>query len=59
MTKHDHKPIIEAIINTSALALTSYGVLQVTTGHLEGYIAILFGIGIEWFKYKGRENKLW
>jgi len=55
----DNKPIIEAIINTCALALTAYGVQQVTTGIYYGYIAILFGIAIEYFKYQGRSKGLW
>ena len=59
MSKQDNKPIIEAIINTSALTLTSFGVLQITTGNLTGYFAIMFGITIEYFKYWGRQKKLW
>ena len=55
----EHKPIIEAIINTAALALTSFGVVQITSGKPSGYLAILFGIGIEWFKYWGRSVELW
>ena len=57
--KRDNRPIIEAIINTSALTLTSFGVLQITTGNITGYFALMFGISIEWFKYCGRAKKLW
>ena len=59
MKRQDNKPIIEAIINTCALALTAFGVQQVTSGVYQGYIAIMFGIGIEWFKYHGRQKELW
>ena len=55
----DNKPVIEAIINSVALAITSYGVVKITSGSWEGYIAVLFGVGIEWFKYYGRSKKLW
>lgn len=54
-----HKPVIEAIINTAALALAAFGVQQITTGEYLGYVAVGFAIGIEWFKYWGRQKKLW
>ena len=55
----EHKPIIETIINTTALALTAYGVQRITTGAYDGYLTIVFGMGLEFFKYKGRQKKLW
>ena len=54
-----HKPIIETILNTSAIALTSFGVMQITTGTATGYIAVSFGIGLELLKYWGRNKNLW
>lgn len=54
-----HKPTIETIINTSALALTSYGVLNITQGDFKGYIALCFGMMLEFWKYWGRKNKMW
>ena len=58
-----HKPIIETIINTVALALTAYGVTQVTSAEnlvsWAGYLAIFFGASLEFFKYWGRSKKLW
>lgn len=57
-----HKPVIETIINTTALALTSYGVLEITKGSPNfpfGYLAVLFGAGLEFFKYWGRKKKYW
>lgn len=60
----EHRPIIETLINTTALALTSFGVVAVTTEvgfltHLEGYIALGVGMGLEFFKYIGRQKQLW
>lgn len=57
--KQDNKPIIEAIINSVALALTSFGVVRITSGEWDGYVAIAFGVGLEYFKYYGRGKKLW
>jgi len=62
MKETNHKPIIETIINTSALALTSYGVVQITIGSPNfpfGYCALLVGMSLEFFKYYGRKNKYW
>ena len=55
----DHKPIIETLINTAALALTSFGVQQICIGVVMGYLALLTGMGLEFFKYIGRQKKLW
>lgn len=59
--KHDKdKPIISTMINTTALALTSYGVLTLTTNKdLTGYLAIICGFGLEFFKYWGMKKRLW
>lgn len=58
-----HKPIIETIINTTALALTSFAVINITTradySMWYGYLALLVGMGLEFFKYWGRSKKLW
>ena len=65
MSKENHKPVIETIINTAALALTSFGVLQMTdasNGHqsfLRGVFCILMGAGLEFFKYWGRKKDFW
>jgi len=58
MTKQN-KPVIETIINTAAIALTAYGVTQITTGNPWGYLAVVFGVGIELLKYHGRKVKYW
>ena len=54
-----NKPIIETIINTAALAIVSYGVVQITTGQPWGYVAVVFGMAIEFVKYMGRKHNLW
>ena len=59
MKKQTHKPVIETIINSAALALTAYGIVRITSGNWDGYISIAFGVGLEWFKYQGRVKKLW
>lgn len=54
------KPIMESMINTSAIAVTSYGVLQVTAfGNPYGLLYIAVGIGLETYKYWGRNKKYW
>ena len=59
MEKQINKPIIETLINTVALALTAYGVMNIQAGELKGYIAILFGMGLEFVKYWGRKENYW
>ncbi|MAF42899.1 MAG: hypothetical protein CMI54_01845 [Parcubacteria group bacterium] len=65
MTKEKHKPIIETIINTTALALTSAGVMQATGEGftwdllIKGFVLVMFGAGLEFFKYWGRREKYW
>ena len=53
------KPIIETIVNTTALALTSFGVVEITKSHYYGFLVILFGMALEFAKYYGRKKKLW
>ena len=62
----DNRPIIETIINTTALALTSFGVLRITQSPettwnclSQGMMIISFGGGLEFFKYWGRKKNLW
>ena len=55
----DHKPIIETMINTVALAITAYGTNCIIQRDYFGFIVILFGAGLEYFKYWGRKKKLW
>ena len=58
MKNQINKPIIESIINTSALAISAYAVIQITQGNAWGYPALIFSICIEWLKYWGR-RKFW
>lgn len=59
MTAEDHKPIIETLINTTALALTSFGTTCLLSRDYFGFVLILFGASLEFFKYWGRKNKFW
>ena len=59
-----HKPVIETMINTCALAITSFGVMTITKSGdwdsiMRGACLIILGAGLEWFKYFGRSIKLW
>ena len=55
----NHKPVIETIINTAAIALTAFGVNEIMAGRWTGYVAISFGVGLELVKYHGRTKKYW
>lgn len=55
----DHKPIIETMINTVALAVTAFGVNCILAKDYYGFIVITFGASLEFFKYWGRKKKLW
>lgn len=57
--KKDHKATIETMINTAALAITSYGTACLLMKDYFGFLLIVFGMGLEFFKYKGRQKQLW
>ena len=65
MKKETHKPVIETMINTAALAMTSFGIVTLTTSGctwedlVKGLILIGFGAGLEFYKYWGRKQELW
>ena len=59
MKKEYNKPVIETITNTAALALTAYGTNLIMQKDYYGMIIIVFGMGLEFFKYLGRKKKLW
>lgn len=54
-----HKPTIETIINTTAIALTAAGTVQSINREWYGIVLIMFGVFLEFFKYFGRQRKLW
>ena len=54
-----NKPVIETIINTTALALTAYGTNAIMQQNYYGFLVILFGMTLEFAKYMGRHKKLW
>jgi hypothetical protein len=55
----EHKPVMDTVVNTAAIALSAAGVQQAINGHYEALILIAFGAGLEFFKYWGRKRKLW
>jgi len=57
--QQDHKPTIETIINTAALALTAAGTSFCLAKDLWGFLLIVFGASLEYFKYWGRSKNLW
>lgn len=59
MKKKDNKPMIETLINSAALILTPAGTLMVVNEQYLGLILIAAGIGLEYFKYFGRQQGLW
>ena len=54
-----HKPIIETIINTVAIALSATGVTMLTNRDYYGFLLVIFGAGLEFFKYWGRKKEYW
>ena len=59
MKKQQSRPLIESLINTAAIALSAFGVQQILVGNMSGYLALLTGLAIEYFKYWGRNKNLW
>ena len=59
MKTNKHKATIETITNTTAIAISSLGVMNVGKGDYLGLVLIVFAAGLEWFKYWGRSKKLW
>ena len=54
--KQANKPLIESLINTAAMSLMAAGVVMLVAENVFGFGLILFGLGIEWFKYWGRRT---
>lgn len=54
-----HKPIIETIINSTALALFAYGTAQIIAENYYGFAVITFGAALEFAKYWGRKERYW
>ena len=55
----DNKPKIESMINTVAILLTGAGGTMLLSKDWWGFLLIIFGFGLEYFKYWGRERLLW
>ena len=56
MKKQENKPFIESLINTAAMTLMAAGVAMMLAEKLFGFLLVLSGLGIEWFKYWGRRT---
>ncbi len=58
-----HRPVIETLINTSAIALSAFGVTTITNitpfPIYQGYLALAVAMGLEYFKYWGRLRNIW
>ncbi|HDL02012.1 MAG TPA: hypothetical protein ENH23_07250 [candidate division Zixibacteria bacterium] len=59
MRERIEKPIIETMINTCALTLTATGTAILLKEDWFGFLIILFGAGLEFFKYWGRKENYW
>lgn len=46
-----NKPVFETMINTAALSLTAWGVLEIQKANYYGFAVVLFGMGLEFIKY--------
>lgn len=57
--KEVHKPVIETLINTTALGITAFGVSCILNRDYFGFVVIMFGAGLEFFKYWGRQKNYW
>ena len=63
--RKESKPIIETLINTLALACTSYSIVLLTTQSdgwiqiIKGLVILTTGMSLEFLKYVGRKKKLW
>lgn len=58
MSKHN-KPVIETMMNTAAIAMTTAGTAMLLSKDVFGFLLVCFGAGLEYFKYWGRKKKLW
>ncbi len=54
-----NKPIIETLINTTALAVTATGTALLLQKDAWGFLLVGFGMALEFSKYMGRQKKLW
>jgi hypothetical protein len=59
MVKKDHKPTIETMVNTVAILITGTGGQMLVNKDVFGFLLIIFGASLEFFKYWGRKNKYW
>lgn len=58
-SKDGHKATVETLINTTAIALTTFGVSAIINRDYYGFLVIIFGMSLEFIKYFGRNKKYW
>ncbi len=54
-----NKATIETIINTAAIALASAGTFTLIDKDIWGLLFLLVAMGLEFFKYWGRDKYYW
>jgi hypothetical protein len=54
-----HKPLIETIINTAALAMAAAGTNFAIQGQWLGFVLVIFAALLEFGKYWGRKHNYW
>ena len=54
--KQANKPVIETALNGAALMLIAFGANAITQGNNMGFVMVVFGVSLEWFKYWGRRT---
>ena len=60
MKKHKQLGVkIETAINGIALSLMAFGAVEIKTGNWIGFPMVVLGVGLEFFKYWGRNKKYW
>jgi len=59
MTENEHKATIETMINTVAILITGAGGTMLINKEYFGFLLVLFGASLEFFKYWGRKAEYW
>lgn len=57
--KINNKPMIETVLNSIAIGITSVGINLLISKDYFGFLLIFLSVGAEFFKYWGRNKKLW
>ena len=57
--KKENKATIETIINTVAILITGAGGQMLINKEWFGFLLVLFGAALEFYKYWGRKKRYW